>query len=371
MKYFIIVALIVAGIVFAVPYIKEANERGTAAVADKDETGLVEKSVDAVKETAGKVADKTGEALESAGEATDKALDKAGEIASDTADAVKGAAKKTAEVVGETTEDVIEGTKEVAEKTVEGAKELASDAAEGTKNAVAAVSGAAEDLVDGTEEAATKVSESAENAEELAVDTAAGGQEIAAAAGAGKITNPGLLTTAQDFDIVYGEADAPVTIVEYASLSCSHCRDFYTKIFSEIKKDYIDNGKVRLVYRHFPLNMPALRAAQIVECVDTEERKKLFLGALFKSQDEWAYAPSEEEFLKNLEVVSKIGGLKPEDFKRCTTDAGMEKKILENQLNAGKGLGVSSTPAIFIAGEKLEDKNNLEAVKKAIDSALN
>ncbi len=182
--------------------------------------------------------------------------------------------------------------------------------------------------------------------------------------------NSKLLTEAQDLDIVYGDEDAPVTIIEYASLSCSHCANFHKTVMPSLKKKYFDTGKAKLIYRHYPLNPPALRAAQIVECVDTLEKKHKFVDALFKSQSEWAYKNSEKDFLDKIKLLADIGGISSERFDACTSDKDLEDKVLAGQLKAGQELQVSSTPSVFINSEKFVGAKTVEAMSAAIDLAL-
>jgi len=182
--------------------------------------------------------------------------------------------------------------------------------------------------------------------------------------------NKELLKQKLPFDIIYGEETAPVTIVEYASLSCSHCKDFYKNVFLAIKEKYIDTGKVRLVYRHFPLNLPALRGTELVSCMPSEEMKKRVLAALFKSQEEWAYAESEKAFLEKLGTIAKISGMSQEEFDKCLANKEQEDAILSEQVTAGKEVMIQGTPTIFINEEKYDGERSLEKVSAAIDNIL-
>lgn len=178
-----------------------------------------------------------------------------------------------------------------------------------------------------------------------------------------------LLSTPSDFDVVYGDESAPVTIVEYASLSCSHCADFYTEVFVKLKEKYVDTGKVRFVYRHFPLNLPALHAAMLVECAP-EGKQQSFLGSLFKTQEDWAYQETVEAILGKLTIIAKIGGMDEEAFDACITNKEQEEGLLNVQLAANKELQVRSTPTLFINGEMFSESKTLESVSEAIEKAL-
>ncbi len=92
-------------------------------------------------------------------------------------------------------------------------------------------------------------------------------------------------------DRVLGKDDAAITLIEYASLSCSHCADFHTSILPSIQKDFIDTGKVRLIFRDFPLNASALAGAQLAQCAGKAGDEKYFtaLKTLFHKQNDWAF----------------------------------------------------------------------------------
>lgn len=184
------------------------------------------------------------------------------------------------------------------------------------------------------------------------------------------MTSLELLGKELPFDVLYGDANAPVTVVEYASLSCHHCKDFYEKVFSEAKEPYIDSGKIKFIFRHFPLNYPALRGAQLVECSDSMEKKHSIIASLFKSQEEWAYAKSEEDFLGKLKTIAKISGIGEEKFNACIADEKKEKAILENQVEAGKVLNVSATPTIFINGKIFAEERSYENFSKSLETVL-
>lgn len=175
-----------------------------------------------------------------------------------------------------------------------------------------------------------------------------------------------ILRVKQD-DIVYGNSDAPVTVIEYASLSCGHCANFYKNIFPEIHKNYVETGKITFVFRHFPLNKPAADAAKLVECQDSNERKQRFLKTLFKLQDRWAFT---EEYLGQLEKIARTGGMHQDEFNACISNTELEKRVLSQRLDAGKVLKVQSTPSILVNGE-LVQVHDAKSLSDAIDAALN
>ncbi len=168
------------------------------------------------------------------------------------------------------------------------------------------------------------------------------------------------------FELIYGNASAPVTMVEYASLSCSHCGNFHKSVFPVLKKQYIDSGKVRFIFRSFPLNLSALKAAVLVACAP-DEKKSAFINVLFKTQDDWAY---EREFQNKIKTIATLGGLSEEAFNACMANQGIEDSIVASRLLAARQLAVSSTPTFFINGVKFEGERTVPGFAQAIDLSL-
>ena len=174
------------------------------------------------------------------------------------------------------------------------------------------------------------------------------------------------LTQVQDSDMIYGDPKAPVTIIEYASLTCPHCANFHNKVFPELAKTYIDSGKVRLVNRPFPLNEPALKAAQLATCAG-KDRYFTFIKVLYETLERWAFG---DDYMNNLAQIAKVGGFSEAEFNACMMNKDIEKSILLSRKNASDQLGVNSTPTFFINGKKLEGEQTIEAFKAAIDPLL-
>lgn len=170
----------------------------------------------------------------------------------------------------------------------------------------------------------------------------------------------------QLYDITIGKKNAPVTLVEYASLSCPHCAHFYNDILPEFSAKYIDTGKVRLVYRHYPLNAPALKAATLVECAD-KDRQHDFLTVLFKMQDKWAYVPT---YMDSLANIAALGGIGKERFDACMNDKSIEKTIVSGEQEASTVYKVNSTPTFFVVGSGAAGTSDPDVMKKSVDAAL-
>lgn len=178
------------------------------------------------------------------------------------------------------------------------------------------------------------------------------------------------LLKARPADIILGDSNALTTIVEYASLSCTHCAHFATEELPKLEKDMITTGKVKLVMRHFPLNKPAAQAAMIVECAGQNGlNRENFVKTFFAMQSQWAF---DENYLKNLKQIASVGGIDSATFDSCIADKALETKILSGLQEAQEKLKVDSTPTFFINGEHYTGNpsaTDLEAAVKAAEKA--
>lgn len=187
-----------------------------------------------------------------------------------------------------------------------------------------------------------------------------GNNKVQKTAAASEKTSP--LHSIMKDDVVIGDKKAPITIVEYSSLSCPHCRAFHAGIFPDIKSKYIDTGVANFVRRPFPLNEPALRAAMLVSCVGPE-RTTTFTDVLFELQDKWAYS---NDFLDHLQKIAAVGGVPEEQFSSCMTNAEVEEKILKGRKEAVEALDIQATPTIFVNGIKLEGRLDIKRFDNVI-----
>src|SRR5712691_7429504 len=165
-------------------------------------------------------------------------------------------------------------------------------------------------------------------------------------------------------DRILGNSDAPITIVEYASLTCPHCAHFANEVLPELKKKWIDTGKAKLVLRDFPLDEPALRAAMIARCAPPD-RYYAYIDTLFASQDKWVMARDYREALARL---VKLGGMSKDEFDNCLKNTALENKIVEGRLVASKELDVNSTPTFFVNGTKFTSAPTLEEFDKVLSN---
>jgi protein-disulfide isomerase len=168
-------------------------------------------------------------------------------------------------------------------------------------------------------------------------------------------------------DLVLGNADAPITVVEYASMTCGHCAAFHNKVFPTLKEKYIDTGKVRFIMREFPLDNLAAAASMLARCAGDGKTFPL-ISALFSKQDDWAFVRGDPK--PNLFKIAQQAGFTQESFEKCLTDQKLLDDISAVRSRAVDTFGVSATPTFFINGKKLNAGPTLEEFDKAFSSIL-
>ncbi len=166
-------------------------------------------------------------------------------------------------------------------------------------------------------------------------------------------------------DMALGKDDAPVTIVEYSSLTCPHCAHFHEEVMPALKSEYIDTGKVRYIEREFPLNNAALGGSVLARCVDPT-RFFAFTDLLFAKQEDWAF---KEDALQRLRLYAKQAGLTDADFEKCLDNEALQKKILAVR-ERGEKEGVKGTPTFFINGKIFNGAPTLQALAEAMKPYL-
>ena len=168
-------------------------------------------------------------------------------------------------------------------------------------------------------------------------------------------------------DIAMGPADAKVTVVEYASLTCPHCAAFETKVFPEFKTKYIDSGKIRYIFRGFALN-PLDQAAQIlVQCLDLDKRQSM-IEAFYEKQADWAFSNGNP--VPKLFDIAKQAGFTQESFDKCLKDQALLDKLTAEQKRASETFSINSTPTFFINGKRLQEVATVAAFDKMIEPLL-
>jgi protein-disulfide isomerase len=165
---------------------------------------------------------------------------------------------------------------------------------------------------------------------------------------------------------ILGKTDAPVTIVEYASMTCPHCANFHNTVLPTIKSEFIDKGKVRLVFRDFPLDNLALTASVVARCAGPT-RYFPFVDALFASQDKWA---RDSNPMVALSRIARLGGMSQADFESCLKNQKLTEKVLAQRLDADKTYGVRSTPTIIVNGDLYGGGLGIDQLRAVINSKL-
>lgn len=165
---------------------------------------------------------------------------------------------------------------------------------------------------------------------------------------------------------VLGEAKAPVTMVEYSSLTCPHCAAFHNDTLPTIKKEYIEAGKVKLEMRDFPLDQFALRAAAMARCAP-EARYFALMDLLFKQQAKWSRAQNPIDELKK---IGRFAGIAPEQADACMTDKTLLDGILEARLLAQRTHDIRSTPTFIIGNVKVSGNQSIEEFRSVFDGQL-
>lgn len=162
-----------------------------------------------------------------------------------------------------------------------------------------------------------------------------------------------------------GDPNAPVKIEEFASLTCNHCAAFHSTTFPELKRNYIDTGKVFFTFTDFPLNAPALDATMVARCLPPE-RYFTFLSFLFETQAQWAFS---QDYRNNLRQNAKLAGMTDERFDQCLADTALKDGIVARMQQKGLTHAVSSTPSFVVNGTVLTGALPLAAFDKAIAEA--
>ena len=169
-------------------------------------------------------------------------------------------------------------------------------------------------------------------------------------------------------DMAIGPANASVTITEYASMTCPHCAAFNETVFPKIKSEYIDSGKIRYVFREFPLDIKAAAGSMLARCIAKDDAPKYFTAVdlLFKQQNDWVMKNTTE----TLTRIGKQAGLSQQQVEDCLKDQALLDKISADQKYANEVLKVNSTPTFFINGEMIKGETSFEEFDKKIKSLL-
>ena len=169
-------------------------------------------------------------------------------------------------------------------------------------------------------------------------------------------------------DFIIGNDNAPITIIEYASMSCSHCANFHNNTLPDLKKEYIDTGKVKFVFRDFPYNYPALLGSMVMRCIPSEVRYD-YMNALYKLQNKWVVrenAITHQELYK----IMQSGGMNKENYDACLNNVDLENQILEEVIAAQSEFNIRSVPSFLINGDLLEGDKSIKVFRQILDKIL-
>lgn len=187
-----------------------------------------------------------------------------------------------------------------------------------------------------------------------------GGRQVIENPTLADVLQPGALP-----EIVIGRADAPVTIVEYASLTCPHCAKFHKEVFPEFKRAYLDTGKVRLILREFPIGRTSGMATIIMRCAKPERQLEL-IGKFFAQQDTWV---SQEVRLDSIFAVAKQVGMSRAEFDACRQNQSIIE-ALKAIKERGRKLGIIGTPNFFIQEKRIKSTLTMAEIRAHVDPLL-
>jgi len=167
---------------------------------------------------------------------------------------------------------------------------------------------------------------------------------------------------------VLGDPKAPVTILDYSSMTCPHCAVFHTEVLPKIKEAYIDTGKVKLVFRDFPFDKAALGASMLAHCAPAERFFPL-TDVLFKSQAQWARAADPN---KALAQYGKLAGMSQDTIDACFANTALADGILNSRMVGQNQHKIEATPTFILndGAERVEGAQSFEVFAKAIDKLL-
>ena len=164
-----------------------------------------------------------------------------------------------------------------------------------------------------------------------------------------------------------GNVDAKVKIIVYESLTCGHCADFHKEVYPKLKKDFIDNGLVKIEFRSFPLDLAALNASKLAHCKN--DGKTDLLHFLYENQKKWVRGKTIEDINKHLKnlILKNENGL---DIESCLTDKNIEDHVLNDRISAVKKYNIEATPTLIINDKKFDNPHNYKKLKKTIEKLI-
>jgi protein-disulfide isomerase len=169
-------------------------------------------------------------------------------------------------------------------------------------------------------------------------------------------------------DFIIGDENAPITIIEYASLSCSHCADFHINTLPELINEFVDTGIARIVFRDFPFNYPALLGSLVLNCVPEDIRYE-YSNALYHLQSKWVLRENAKT-TQELYKIMQSGGMTKERFNECIDNVDLENEILQGLMAAQSEFNIKSTPSFLVNGILIEGNKPIKDFRQIIDKIL-
>ena len=169
--------------------------------------------------------------------------------------------------------------------------------------------------------------------------------------------------------IVIGSDDAPVKIKVFSSLTCPHCASFHINVISEIKKKYVDRGKVQLIFIDFPLDQIAFNASKLLHCLD-KKKQITFLDIIYETQSTWTNESDVNGINQNLKNIVGNLGINSVEFDKCLINDEISDKILNGRIKAVKKYSIEATPTIIINEKKFEVSANFKNIEKKIEKLI-
>ena len=178
------------------------------------------------------------------------------------------------------------------------------------------------------------------------------------------------VTKAESKALKIGDSSAKITIKVFSSLTCPHCAKFHDKIFSDLKKEYIDKGIVKFEHHGFPLDLAALNAEIVVRCNLEDSKSFQLLDEIYKKQNNWAVGSDINDINESIKKIGLSFGLSNDEMNKCLKNENSQDKILNERIEAQKKYKIQSTPTIFINEKKYEGNHEYKLFKKEIEKLL-
>ncbi len=169
--------------------------------------------------------------------------------------------------------------------------------------------------------------------------------------------------------VVIGSNNAVVKIKVFSSLTCPHCANFHINVVSEIKKNYVDSGKVQLIFIDFPLDKASFNASKLLHCLD-KKKQIIFLDTIYEGQSEWTVGSNINEINDNLRKIVENLGINSARFDKCLNNEVISNKILEGRIDGHQKYSINSTPTIIINEKKFKGSASFKNIKKKIEKLI-